>query len=119
MLRTINSRPKGSGIVEFLSEAGARAEGTIKDAMQGSNVKQGVRYYKLLFVALFRTKLADTRKTKEQQRQMKAQNTSKGTFFTVEGPAEESLLPTATSKGVDVAGHLAVQSILSFQWIRL
>ena len=95
MLRTIYSRFKGSGIVELLSEAGVGAEGTIKAAMKGSNVKQGVRYYKLLFEALLRTKLADTEKRKEQQRQMQAQNTSKGNVFTVEDPAEDSTLDEA------------------------
>ena len=79
MLRTIYSRFKGSGIVELLSEAGVGAEGTIKAAMKGSNVKQG----------------ADTEKTREQQRQLHAQNTSKGTFFTVEDPAEDSTLDEA------------------------
>ena len=57
LLRTIYSRFNGSGIVELLSEAGAGSEGTIKAALNGANVKQGVRYYKLLFEALLRTKL--------------------------------------------------------------
>ena len=56
ILRTIYSRFKGSGIVELLAEAGVGGEGTIKAGMSGSNVKQGIRYYKLLFEALLRTK---------------------------------------------------------------
>ena len=58
MLRTIYSRFKCSGIVELLSEAGVGAEGTVKAALKGLNVKQGVKYYKLVFEALLRTKLA-------------------------------------------------------------
>ena len=67
MLRTIYSRFKGSGIVELLSEAGVGTEGTIQAAMKGSNVKQGVRYYKLLFEALLRTKLAHNEKQRSSR----------------------------------------------------
>lgn len=57
MLKTIYSRFSGSGIVELLAEAGIGANGTIKAALNGSNVKQGIRYYKIIFEALMRTKL--------------------------------------------------------------
>jgi hypothetical protein len=57
LMKTIYSRFSGSGIIELLSEVGVGAEGTIKAGLNGSNVKQGIRYYKLLFEALLRTKL--------------------------------------------------------------
>ena len=57
LMKSIYSRFSGSGIIELLSEAGVGAEGTIKSGLNGSNVKQGVRYYKLLFEALLRSKL--------------------------------------------------------------
>ena len=57
LLRTIYSRFNGSGIVQLLSEASVGSEGTIKAALNGANVKQGFRYYNLLFEALLRTKL--------------------------------------------------------------
>lgn len=57
LLRTIYSRFNGSGNVQLLSEAGVGSEGTIKASVNGGNVKQGVRYYKLLYEALLGTKL--------------------------------------------------------------
>jgi hypothetical protein len=57
LMKTIYSRFQGSGIVELLSEAGVGAEGTIKAGLNGTNVKQGIRYYKLLFEALLRSKI--------------------------------------------------------------
>ncbi len=57
LMKSIYGRFKGSGLVELLSEAGVGAEGTIKAGLSGSNVKQGIRYYKLLFEALLRTKV--------------------------------------------------------------
>ncbi len=56
-MKSIYSRFKGSGLVELLSEAGVGAEGTIKAGLSGSNIKQGIRFYKLLFEALLRSKL--------------------------------------------------------------
>ncbi|MES9880764.1 MAG: hypothetical protein ABW185_07775, partial [Sedimenticola sp.] len=57
LMKSIYSRFNGSGLVELLSEAGVGAEGTIKAGLNGSNVKQGIRYYKLLFEAILRSKL--------------------------------------------------------------
>ena len=58
LMKTIYSRFQGCGLVELLSEAGVGSEGTIKAGLSGSNVKQGIRYYKLLFEALLRSKIA-------------------------------------------------------------
>ena len=52
MLRTIYSRFNGCGLVELLSEVGLGGEGTIKKALKGGDVKEGVRFYKLLFEAI-------------------------------------------------------------------
>jgi hypothetical protein len=57
LMKAIYSRFKGSGMVELLSDAGVGTEGTIKSGMNGTYVKQGIRYYKLIFEALLRTKL--------------------------------------------------------------
>ncbi len=95
MLRTIHSRFKGSGIVELLSEAGVGAEGTIKSAINGSNVKQGVRYYKLIFEALLRTKLAYQEKTTERQEMVQAQDDSEGAFVIMEDTIEDGTLNQA------------------------
>ena len=65
MLRTIYSRFKGSGTIELLSDASVSAEGTVKVALKGSNVKQAVRYYKSLFEALFSTKLVACEKAQK------------------------------------------------------
>ena len=57
MLRSIYSRFFDSGLIELLSESGVGSLGSIKSAMKGSDVKFGVRCYKILFEAIMRTKL--------------------------------------------------------------
>ena len=57
LIKTIYSRFQGSKLVKLLSEAGVGSEGTIKAGLSGSNVKQIIRYYKLLFEALLRSKI--------------------------------------------------------------
>ena len=56
LLRTLYSRFHDSGVVELLVEAGVGSEGSIRSAMKGSDVKVGIRCYKILFEALTRTK---------------------------------------------------------------
>ena len=51
------SRFYDSGIVELLVEAGVGSEGSIRSAMKGSDVKFGIRCYKILFQAILRTKI--------------------------------------------------------------
>ena len=58
LMKAIYSRFQGSGIVELLAESGVGTEGAIKSGMNGTYVKQGLRYYKLLFESLLRTKVA-------------------------------------------------------------
>ena len=112
MLRTIYSRFKGSGIVELLSEAGVGAEGTVKAALKGSNVKQGVRYYKLLFEALLRTKLAVFDKPQEQNRLIQAQNDIKGTFFRVEYPTYDRTLDEAIDAACSNMSEVSVKKVI-------
>ena len=57
LLRTIYSRFQDSGFIELLVEVGIGTEGTIRAAMKASDVKQGIRYYKLLYEALVRSKM--------------------------------------------------------------
>ena len=57
MLKTIYSRFKGCGFVKLLAEVGIGGEGTIKKALNGGDVKEGVRLYKLLFEAVLRSKV--------------------------------------------------------------
>ena len=57
LLKTINSRFYNSGIVELLVEAGVGSEGIIRSVMKGSDVKFGIRCYKILFEAILRTKI--------------------------------------------------------------
>ena len=52
LMKTIYSRFQGCGLAELFSEAGVGSEDTIKAGLRGSNVKQGIRYYKLLFESL-------------------------------------------------------------------
>ena len=51
LLRTIYSHFKDSRIIELLVEAGVGTEGTIRSAIRGGDVKQGIRYYKILYEA--------------------------------------------------------------------
>ena len=55
LLKTIYRRFYDSGIVELL-EAGVGSDGSIRSAMKGSDVKFGIRCYKILFEAILRTK---------------------------------------------------------------
>ena len=57
ILRTIYSHFNGCGFVQLLSEAGLGGEGTITKALKGGEVKEGNRFYKLLFEAILRTKV--------------------------------------------------------------
>ena len=55
-LRTIYSRFKDSGIIELLVEAGVGTQGTIRAPMTDSDIKQGIRYLKILYETLLRNK---------------------------------------------------------------
>ena len=57
VLRSIYSRFQDSGIIELLVESGVSSEGTIRAAMKSSDIKQGIRFYKLLYAALLRSKI--------------------------------------------------------------
>ena len=57
LLKTIYSRFYNSGIVELLVEAGVGSDGSIRSAMKSSDVKFGIRCYKILFEAILRTKI--------------------------------------------------------------
>ena len=57
MMRCIHSRFKGFGFPELLSEVGLGGSGTIENALKGGDVKGGIRYYKILFEAIFRIKI--------------------------------------------------------------
>ena len=58
LMRSINSRFRGFGLVELLAELGdLGGPGTIESALKGSDVKLGLRLYKLLFEAFYRMKL--------------------------------------------------------------
>ena len=51
------NRVKGCGFVKLLAEVGLGGEGSIKKALKGGDVKEGVRLYKLLFEAILRSKI--------------------------------------------------------------
>ena len=51
LLRTIFSRFKDSGIIELLVDVTVGTGGTIWSALRGSDVKLGMRYYKILYEA--------------------------------------------------------------------
>ena len=59
LLKTIYSCFYGSGIVELLVElvGSVGSEGSIRSAMKGSDVKLGIRCYKIVFEAILRTKI--------------------------------------------------------------
>ena len=57
LLKTIYSCFYGSGIVELLVEAAVGSEGSIRSAMKGSDVKLGIRCYKIVFEAILRIKI--------------------------------------------------------------
>ena len=57
LLKTIYSRFYDSGIVGLLVEAGVGSEGSIRSTMKGSDVKFGIRYYKILFETILQTKI--------------------------------------------------------------
>ena len=50
--KTICSRCYDSGRVELLVEAGVGSEGSIRSAMNDSDIKFGTRSYKILFKAI-------------------------------------------------------------------
>ena len=56
LLKTIYSHFYGSGTVELLVEAGVGSDSSIRSTMKGSDVKFGIRCYKILFEAILRTK---------------------------------------------------------------
>ena len=57
LLKTIYSRFYDSGIVELLAEAGVDSKGSIRSAMKCSDVKFGIRCYKILFEVILQTKI--------------------------------------------------------------
>ena len=57
IMRSIYSRFQDSGIIELLVESGVSSEGTIRAAMKGSDIKQGIRFYKLVYETLLRSKV--------------------------------------------------------------
>ena len=56
LLRTIYFRFKDSYIIELLAEAEVGTEGTIRSAIREGDIKQGIRYYKILYEAFARSK---------------------------------------------------------------
>ena len=48
---------KDSGIIELLVEAGVGTESTPRFAIQGGAVRQGIRYYKILYEAFIISKI--------------------------------------------------------------
>ena len=57
LLRKKCSRFKDLGIIELLVEAEVRTEGTIRSAIRGGDVKQGIHYHKIIYVAFTRSKI--------------------------------------------------------------
>ena len=57
MLRTINSLFKRCGIAQLFSSAGFGVLGTVKKALTGADVKEGINLHKKLCEALLRTKI--------------------------------------------------------------
>ena len=57
MMKCIYSRFKRVGFPELLSEVGLGGSGTIENALKGGDVKAGIRYYKILFEAIFRIRI--------------------------------------------------------------
>ena len=57
MLRTIYTVFKGCGIIQLLSSAGLGGLGSIKKALTGGDVKEGINLHKKLFEAFLRSKL--------------------------------------------------------------
>ena len=57
LMKSIYSRFKDCGLVRLLSECGIGSEGTIRSAMNGGDVKAGIRYYKILYEAFMRLKI--------------------------------------------------------------
>ena len=57
LLKTICSRFYDYGIVELLAEAGVGSKGSIRSVMKDSDNKFSIRYYKILFEAMHRTKI--------------------------------------------------------------
>ena len=58
LMRSVYSRFRGFGLVELLAEVGdLGGPGTIESSLKGSDVKFGIRLYKLLFEAFYRIKL--------------------------------------------------------------
>ena len=57
LMRTIFSRFKDCGMIELLAEVAVGTEGTIRAAMKGGDVKEGIRYYKILYEAFLRSKI--------------------------------------------------------------
>ena len=64
IMRSIYSRFRGFGFVDLLSSIGTvGGPGTIQSALQGGNVKMGIRLYKLLFESFYRIKIKSLEKT--------------------------------------------------------
>ena len=57
LLRTKYSRFKNLVIIELLLEAGVRTKGTIRSAIRGGDIKQGIHYHKIIYVAFTRPKI--------------------------------------------------------------
>ena len=57
VLRTIYSRFKDSGIIQWLLYSGIGGEGTITNALNGGNVKHAIFLHKLMYEAIMRSKI--------------------------------------------------------------
>ena len=56
-IKDLHSRLKDPGIIELLVKAAHETEGTIRSALQGGDVKQGIQYYKILYEAFSPSKI--------------------------------------------------------------
>ena len=60
MLRTIYALFKRCGVVQLLSSSGLGGLGTVKKALTGGDVKEGINLHKKLYEAILRTKIENT-----------------------------------------------------------
>ena len=60
ILRTICSLFKRWGLVQLFSSAGLGGLGTVKKALTGGDVKEGINLHKKLYEALLQTKMSNT-----------------------------------------------------------
>ena len=74
IMKTILSRFKDCGMIQLLAEVGIGSEGTIRAAMNGNDVKEGIRYSKILYEAFLRTKIEKLMKENENIDEEKSLN---------------------------------------------